>query len=686
MISRRSGILGVIVLVVMMLELFSATGFFGLASYQSPAIAAVQPDVSNLLNVGVTLNGGGATFPQPLIANWTVMYHNTHPNVTITYQSVGSGKGQAFLLNKTVDFGASDAPLSTRQRNLYPNVLHIPETIGSVTASYNIPAGGGGVIPRGVLKLNGTVLANIYLKNVTMWNDAQIQGLNPGLTLPAHAIQTVQRKDSSGTSFVFSSFLSLDNSVFKSTVGASTLPSWPPGGIASSGNLGVANTVNSTAYSIGYVELQYAEHGNLTYATMQNPAGNFILPTLPSTAFAVSNSTATLPSTAGDWSGVSMLNANGAATYPIASFTYLLVYREMNVVPSMDINGRAQFIAMKNFLKWAITTGQNFAPALSYVPLPAAVVALDQAGINTLLTYTEVSTPVSRTLSLHIGGAGWNDSAVGPLITLVTGDHATINFASTDSNPHRWYIDFNNDNIQDLNETNISFLFNTPGPNPYSFIPIIRNASSIPVAGTFTYRDNNTGATGPITILPSQVAAVFTSPATDVNKRTPELLPTIDSSRVATIGSLVVDMRTRRATGNITVVDADLASSTVVVSKTYSFAAPGLQLGSIPGQPGVQLRFLLNIALSAPQFSLSSNVLVQLSGATATVSTSLTRELDLVGRGVVDAVDVSAVASAYGTSTGQPGFNPAADFSAHGVIDIRDLGPFFAALNQNVYR
>jgi hypothetical protein len=419
---------------------------------------------------------------------------------------------------------------------------------------------------------------------------------------------------------------------------------------------------------------------------MGNPAKNFILPTEQTTAFAVSNSTASLPASGGDWSKVSLLNANGASSYPIASFSYLLVYKEQNVAPNMDLKDKVQFKALVNFLNWAITTGQSYSSALTYVPLPSGVVAIDQAGINTM-RYTEVSTPAARKVSLRIGTGGWNDTATPPVIVINTGDHVTLSFISTNApNSHTWYIDFNNNGVQDLNETNISFTFSTLAASTYSFTPTVLNQSSVPAVGTYTYRDAATGATGSITILPQQIAAVFTAPATDLNKRPNELFPLIDTSRVATVGSLIIDLRTNRASGNVTVVDADINSATITYNKTYTFASPGLQIGTIAGQPGVLLRFCLNINVASPGFALSSDVLIQFLGTTATVSTVLTRQLDFVGDGVVDAVDLSAMSSAYGTSMGQPGYNPQADLLGRGTVNIFSLGPMLANYQQNVYR
>jgi phosphate ABC transporter phosphate-binding protein len=246
------------------------------------------------------------------------------------------------------------------------------------------------------MNLTGSVVAGIFLGSITNWNDPAIAALNPGLVraslLPNHTILTAHRSDGSGTTFVFTSYLCEESSTWCSTVGNGTSVNWP-NGVGANGNPGVANYVNSTQYSFGYVELQYVVQGGLTYGYLLNNAGNYVLPSLQSTFYAVANytKTAVFPSASGDWSHVNMLNEPGAQTYPIASFTYLLVWQQMNVVPSMDLNDQVQFQALVNFLNWAVTTGQNYAPGNNYVPLPASVVALDQAGIASM-KYTEVST------------------------------------------------------------------------------------------------------------------------------------------------------------------------------------------------------------------------------------------------------------------------------------------------------
>ncbi len=694
MIGRRTGILGTIILLVIALGAVSFSGMFGSAESHAGAPSSVQPAASPAqtpLNLNIQLAGAGATFPGPLLLNWTSEYHTSHPNVTMTYSLQGSGRGQSAALNKTVDFGASDAPLSTRQRNLYPGILHIPETIGSVTLSYNLPG-----VPKADMNMTGPVVADIFLGSITNWNDPAIAALNPGLVraglLPNHTILTAHRSDGSGTTFVFTSYLCEESATWCSTVGNGTSVNWP-NGVGANGNPGVANYVNSTQYSFGYVELQYVVQGGMTYANLLNNAGNYILPSLQTTFFAVSNytKTASFPSSSGDWSQVRMLNQPGTQTYPIASFTYLLVWQQENAVPSMDLNDQVQFQTLVNFLNWAVTTGQSYASGLNYVPLPASVVAVDQAGIASM-KYTEVSAPVTRNVSLSIGPSGFNGSLTGPAITVVSGDLVNLNLNNLDGHVHQWYIDFNNNGVQDGNETYLTCTSSTLGVAPCTFKPIIWNTRSVPAEGTYTYRDNSTSASGSITVLPQQAAGVFGAPALAVDTNN-KALPVLDSSRVATVGSAVIDLRTDIISQNVTIVAADKNSGSVTYVHTYSI--PGFQLGAVAGVSGLAVRFVLNVAVGP--YALSSDILVQLSltpicrptyGATecqqAMTSTTLTRELDMNGHGVVDIADVTTVVAAYGTSAGQPGYNPLADLNGSGTINIVGMGPLLANYGYKV--
>jgi len=332
----------------------------------------------------ITINGAGATFPFPLIDTWRVAYQKVNPTVNINYQSIGSGGGVKQFTAKTVHFGASDAPLSAQERTAAPGAIHIPETIGSVVAAYNIPG-----IPAKALKLTGPVLADIFQGKITKWNDPQIKALNPGVNLPPSSIVVVHRSDGSGTTFVWTSYLSKSSPSFNQTVGASKSVPWPVG-IAAPGNEGVANAIKGSPNTIGYVELNYALTTGISYALIKNQAGQFVAPSLNSTEAAVSNSAIAKSLPAGDqsWAKVQMLNSPGPNSYPIASFTYLLVYKDMSTNPSMD---QTKAKALTDFISWAITDGQKLAPKLGYVPLPAEVVKHNQ---DTLKLITFKGTPL----------------------------------------------------------------------------------------------------------------------------------------------------------------------------------------------------------------------------------------------------------------------------------------------------
>ena len=322
----------------------------------------------------ISLVGAGATFPYPLISRWSSVYVNL-TGVRVNYQAIGSGGGISQITAKTVDFAGSDAPLSPPERTAAPGLLHIPETIGAVTAAYDLPGLSSG------LNLTGDVLVEIFRGSVTMWNDPGITSLNPSLTLPSQAITVVHRSDGSGTTYVWTNYLH--------TASASAWPSslvgksinWPVG-IGQLGNAGVAAKILQTAYTVGYVELAFTVQNSMTVAKIQNPAGNFILPSLASTAAAAAGAAPSLPSPDADWSQVSILDAPGPESYPVSSFTYLLVYKELSAIgPSMT---RAKAQALVDFLWWAVHDGQTYSAALVYVPIPAAVVTLDEQGIRSM--------------------------------------------------------------------------------------------------------------------------------------------------------------------------------------------------------------------------------------------------------------------------------------------------------------
>src|ERR687896_1058737 len=325
----------------------------------------------------ITINGAGATFPFPLIDTWRVEYQSVNPSVNINYQSIGSGGGVRQFTERTVDFGASDAPLTEEEVQGLPSTpVHIPETIGSVVAAYNIPG-----IDKG-LKLTGPVLADIFSGKITRWDDTRIKEHNPDLPLPSSDIVTVHRSDGSGTTFIWTSYLSQVSPEWNQTVGAGKSVQWTTG-LGAQGNEGVSNTILSTPNSIGYVELTYALTTDMDYASLMNRAGNFVEPTVNSTLAAVqaaiimngttsstanstSGSAVSLPGGDQSWTHVSLLDAPDADSYPIASFSYLLVYKEM----STNINTMDKAQSLAQFINWAITDGQQFASPLHYVPLP----------------------------------------------------------------------------------------------------------------------------------------------------------------------------------------------------------------------------------------------------------------------------------------------------------------------------
>ena len=323
----------------------------------------------------VTLTGSGATFPYPLLDTMIKEYQTQKPNVLINYQSIGSGGGIAALEGKTVDFAASDAPLGASDREKAPRTLHIPETIGAVTIAYNIPD-----IPTG-LHLTGRVIADIFSGNVTNWNDSEISMLNPDVSLPDKEILVVHRSDGSGTTFIFTGYLSLVSDAWEKTIGQGKTVAWPIG-IGSNGNTGVASVVQGTQYTIGYVELAYALQNDMTVASVQNPVGGWALPTLDTIKVAVQSAASRgLPTGSEDWSNVNLLNAPDQQAYPIVSFTYLLVYQELNVIPGMTHEKATELV---QFLWWVVHDGQQYAPGLVYAQLPNNVVQLDEDSINSI--------------------------------------------------------------------------------------------------------------------------------------------------------------------------------------------------------------------------------------------------------------------------------------------------------------
>jgi phosphate transport system substrate-binding protein len=346
-----------------------------------------QQGTSNT-NATVNLNGAGATFPQPFLNATIHTYSAIKPNVQINYQGVGSGSGINSLIQKTVDFAASDAPLSSNQTAQLSNpAVHIPETIGAVTVAYNLPGISSG------LKLSGDVIAQIYLGTITKWNDPAITGLNPETTLPDHVIIVVHRSDSSGTTNVFTKYLALESSTWNTQIGSGTSVQWPGNNaLGASGNSNVASTVTQTPYAIGYVELSYALKNNISVTSIKNPAGNFIAPTLASTTTAVqSGASQGLPTGDQSWTSVSLLDTADPQAYPMVSFTYLLEYKELNVIPNMTLD---KATAIVQYMWYVIHDGQQLSSNLQYATLPANVVTIDEATIRSI-TFNGQTLPIT---------------------------------------------------------------------------------------------------------------------------------------------------------------------------------------------------------------------------------------------------------------------------------------------------
>lgn len=348
---------------------------YGILGTSLLAASLLVPVYVNSVNAQqVTINGAGATFPFPLIDTWRVEYKNVNPDVSLNYASIGSGGGVKQFLEKTVDFGATDAPLSETEFQRAGNPVHIPETIGSVVLAYNLPE------VTTPLKLTGPVIADIFLGKIAKWDDQRIKELNPDVSLPSENIISAHRSDGSGTTFVFTDYLSKVSPEWDQVVGKGKSVQWPSG-IGAPGNEGVAASILGSPYSIGYIELAYALTTQMNFASIQNKEGNFIVPSVNSTMDAVSAAAATLPEGSQSWTDVTLTDPPGPNSYPISSFSYLLLYKDLGTNPSVN---EQKAKAIIGFIDWAITEGQQFAEPLGYVPLPQDVVDLNKATLNSL--------------------------------------------------------------------------------------------------------------------------------------------------------------------------------------------------------------------------------------------------------------------------------------------------------------
>ncbi len=316
----------------------------------------------------LSINGAGATFPYPMYSKWFDEYHKKNANLQINYQSIGSGGGIKQVTEGTVDFGATDGPMNDDQLKAYQEkhgsgILHFPTVLGAVVPTYNIT----GV--DAALNFTPEALAGIFLGKITKWNDPAIADANKNVKLPAEDIVVVHRADGSGTSYCWTDYLSKVSEEWKNKVGKGTSVNWPVG-LGGKGNEGVTGTVKNTPNSIGYVELIYAESNKIPYGNVENAGGTFVKASLAAVSAAAAGAAKEMP----DDFRVSITNAPGKTSYPISTFTWLLIPEKFSDAAKRD--------AIKGFLKWALSDGQNFAEGLSYAKLPKEVVSKELKAIN----------------------------------------------------------------------------------------------------------------------------------------------------------------------------------------------------------------------------------------------------------------------------------------------------------------
>jgi phosphate transport system substrate-binding protein len=312
----------------------------------------------------VLLNAAGATFPYPMYSKWFDLYRQAHPGVQINYQSIGSGGGIRQLLDKTVDFGASDGPMTDEQlKQASVPILHFPTVMGADVPSYNVP----GVSAE--LNFTPEALAGIFLGKVTKWNDPAIASANSGVKLPGDDIVVVHRSDGSGTTYIWTDFLSKVSPEWQTKVGKATSVNWPVG-LGGKGNEGVAGLIQQTPDSIGYIELIYAVQNKIAYGRVKNATGAFVKADLAGVSAAAAAAATSMP----DDFRVSITNPSGnKAAYPISSFTWLLIPSKFTDAKKRD--------AVKDFLKWMMTDGQQYCEGLAYAKLPKEVVAKEMKAI-----------------------------------------------------------------------------------------------------------------------------------------------------------------------------------------------------------------------------------------------------------------------------------------------------------------
>ena len=329
-------------------------------------------------NDNASLTGAGSTFAYPIYTKWFDEYSKVQPNVTMNYQSIGSGAGIQQFTAQTVDWGASDAPMTDAQLKKAPRtVLHIPTVAGAVAITYNVKG-----VPNN-LKLTGQTLAGIYLGKIKNWNDPALKADNPGINFPNEPIIVVHRSDGSGTTNIFTSYLSAVSPDWSSQVGHGTDVKWPVG-LGGKGSEGVTAQVKQSDGSIGYVELSYAKQNNLPVALMKNKDGNFVAPTLDNTNAAIQTAVANMPA---DFRAGSVGNPSGVNAYPISGFTYILVYQ--------DQTDQAKGKALVDFLWWGIHQGQQYAASLDFVSQPPSMVTKVEAQIRKITYHGKSLAPSS---------------------------------------------------------------------------------------------------------------------------------------------------------------------------------------------------------------------------------------------------------------------------------------------------
>ena len=331
-------------------------------------VVALATAVSLYSQASLLINGAGATFPYPIYSKWFDEYHKAHSNIQINYQSVGSGAGIKQVTEGTVDFGASDGPMNDEQMKAYQDkrgssILHFPTVLGADVPTYNIP----GV--SATLNFTPEALAGIFLGRVTKWNDPLIADANKGVSLPNKDIVVIHRSDGSGTTYIWTDYLSKVSEDWKNKVGKGTSINWPVG-LGGKGNEGVTGLIKQTPNSMGYVELIYAAQNHIPYGSVKNASGVFVKADLAGVSAAAAGAAKTMPE---DFR-VSITNAPGKAAYPISSFTWLLIPAKFSDTAKRD--------AIKQFVKWAITDGQGAVEALSYAKLPKEVVAKELKAIG----------------------------------------------------------------------------------------------------------------------------------------------------------------------------------------------------------------------------------------------------------------------------------------------------------------